>query len=264
MPDWLLIMALIAFPAIFLNIRLGQNGFLITALFGFALLSLQDRPKLAGVLIGLLCIKPHLALMFPIALFAIGAWQAIVVAAITVFLISALSYLVLGGDSWIGWLNSLDIARNILETYSFHWKFSPSIFSFLRLLDAPLPLAYGAQILLAIFAGIIVWRIWRTCPVASIRQGVLVLASLLASPYIFDYDLTLLAIPMILFVKASMQYGWLKGDREILILVWLTPLVMILIAVYTFIQIGPLFTLLMMAAFLRKQAKLVGKFGVDH
>ena len=50
-PETLLIAA--AFPAVFVNIGHGQNGFLTAALLGGALHWLDRRPWLAGVLIGL-------------------------------------------------------------------------------------------------------------------------------------------------------------------------------------------------------------------
>ena len=62
-----------AAPAGLINLLDGQNAFLTAALAGFALLWLQRRPVAAGVLIGLLAIKPHLAVLFPLALELGGA-----------------------------------------------------------------------------------------------------------------------------------------------------------------------------------------------
>jgi len=67
-PETLLIAA--AFPAVFVNIGHGQNGFLTTALLGGALHLLDRRPWLAGVLIGLLTYKPQFGVLIPIALLA--------------------------------------------------------------------------------------------------------------------------------------------------------------------------------------------------
>jgi len=60
-PETLLIAA--AFPAVFVNIGHGQNGFLTAALLGGALLLLDRRPWLAGVMIGLLAYKPQFGAM---------------------------------------------------------------------------------------------------------------------------------------------------------------------------------------------------------
>lgn len=55
--DWLLLA--VAFPAVLINIRHGQNGFLTAALLGGALAVLERRPLLAGILFGLLAYKPR-------------------------------------------------------------------------------------------------------------------------------------------------------------------------------------------------------------
>src|ERR1700722_14711156 len=71
-PETLLIAS--AFPAVFVNIGHGQNGFLTAALLGSALQLLDRRPWLAGVLIGLLAYKPQFGVLIPVALLAGGGW----------------------------------------------------------------------------------------------------------------------------------------------------------------------------------------------
>src|SRR5204863_3126413 len=72
-----------AAPAGLITLLDGQNALLTGALAGFALLWLDRRPILAGVLIGLLAIKPHLAVLFPLALLAEARWRTIAAAAAT-------------------------------------------------------------------------------------------------------------------------------------------------------------------------------------
>ena len=61
-----------AYPGILSNLVVGQNGFVTAGLLGGSLLLLQRRPVLAGCLIGLLSFKPHLGILFPLALIAGG------------------------------------------------------------------------------------------------------------------------------------------------------------------------------------------------
>ena len=63
--DWLL---MLAFPALLVNLRNGQNGCLTAALFGLGAWFASRRPWLAGVFVGCLVIKPTLAVLFPLAL----------------------------------------------------------------------------------------------------------------------------------------------------------------------------------------------------
>ena len=80
-PETLLVA--LAFPAVFVNIGHGQNGFLTAALLGGALHLLDRRPSLAGVLIGLLAYKPQFGVLIPVALLAGGRWNTIGAAAAT-------------------------------------------------------------------------------------------------------------------------------------------------------------------------------------
>ena len=77
-----------AFPAVFVNIGHGQNGFLTAALLGGALQLLDRKPWLAGVLIGLLAYKPQFGVMIPIALLAGGRWRSIAAAVATIAALS--------------------------------------------------------------------------------------------------------------------------------------------------------------------------------
>src|ERR1700743_2088186 len=54
---WLPVAA--AFPAAFINLGHGQNGFLTAGLLGAALLSLPRRPVISGILFGLLAYQPQ-------------------------------------------------------------------------------------------------------------------------------------------------------------------------------------------------------------
>src|SRR5215469_8428047 len=94
-PETLLIAA--AFPAVFINIGHGQNGFLTAALLGGALQLLDRRPWLAGMLIGLLAYKPQFGVLIPVALLAGQRWSSIAAAVATVAALVAISFATLGG-----------------------------------------------------------------------------------------------------------------------------------------------------------------------
>src|ERR1700722_15089493 len=83
-PGWLWAAPVLAFPAIFWTFGLGQNAFLTAALFGGFTLLLDRRPALAGMLLGLLCYKPHFGLLAPVGLVRGGHWKAFLAAGATV------------------------------------------------------------------------------------------------------------------------------------------------------------------------------------
>ena len=98
-PLWLPVAA--GFPAVFINLGHGQNGFLSAGLFGAALLALPARPILSGLLFGLLAYKPQLALVMPFALLAGGQWRSVLSAGITIMALVGLTALIFGlGLAW--------------------------------------------------------------------------------------------------------------------------------------------------------------------
>ena len=52
----------------------------------------------------------------------------------------------------------------------------------------------------------------------------MVAASLLASPFLLDYDLTLLAIPLAWSAREGLRDGFAPGEKSVLVLAYLLPL----------------------------------------
>ena len=109
-------LTLLAFPGVYINAMHGQNGFLTTALMAGVAATLPSSPVWAGVLLGGLVFKPHLLVLAPVLLIATRRWSAIAAAAVTAAGLCLLSVLVLGPDSWRGFLANAGLARAALET----------------------------------------------------------------------------------------------------------------------------------------------------
>ncbi|NDU92096.1 MAG: DUF2029 domain-containing protein [Ferrovum sp.] len=244
---------LASFSGVWLNLLRGQNGFLTAGLAGLALLHLEKRPVFAGVAIGLLSIKPHLVLMFPVALIAIGAWRTLIVAFITALGVLAAGMGVLGMDTLSAWIHSLDIARQYTESNGPEfWVHMPTIFAFCRLLGVSIAVSYITHIVVALGAVCSVWWVWRHCHEHSLRAAMLTTATLLISPYVLEYDLAWLALPMAWVSSLALRQGWLRGERETMVLAWILPLLCVVIAKTTSIQIGPWGVLLLGWIILRR------------
>ena len=91
----------LAFPATFVNLGHGQNGFLTASLLGGALLLLDKRPIVAGVLVGLLAYKPQFGLLIPLVLLATARWRVIGAAVATVFVAAAVATALFGVKVWV-------------------------------------------------------------------------------------------------------------------------------------------------------------------
>ena len=239
-----------ATPAGLIGLLDGQNAFLTVALAGFALLWLERRPIAAGVLIGLLALKPHLAVLFPLALLAEGRWRSIAAAAVTVIVLTVASFLAFGWEIWAAFLRHLPMTEAMGETGAVPWGTMPSAYVFVRALGASVAVARGLQIAVAVFAGGVVWRAWRNrAGPFEAKAATFLAGSLLVSPYLFYYDLIWAALAVAWLALLGLRSGFRRGEREIYLFAWLAPAVMPPVFALTSLQLGfPALLLLLLAA----------------
>jgi Glycosyltransferase family 87 len=236
-PETLLIAA--AFPAVFINIGHGQNGFLTAALLGGALHFLDRRPWLAGVLIGVLAYKPQFGVLIPIALLAGQRWNTIAAAAATVAALVALSFAMLGGDVWHAFLDSMKFTQTIvLEQGDTGWEKIQSIFSAARNFGADVPTAYAIQGALALLLAASIAWLWHSDAAFELKAAALALGSLLATPYVLDYDLVVLAVAIAFFARYGFSRGFRDYEISLLAAAWLVPLLSRAVAGTTGIPLG--------------------------
>jgi hypothetical protein len=198
----------LAFPAVFVNLTHGHNGFLTAALLGGALLVLDRRPVLAGVLIGLLAYKPQFGLLVPLVLAATGRWATFASASVTVIAMAAAATALFGPAIWPAFIASLEPTRTIvLEQGDTGFHKIQSVFVTVRLWGGPGALAHAAQgaVFLAL-AGLLV-VIWRGPAALEIKAATLTLASLLATPYSLDYDLIVVGVAIAFLTRYAMREG---------------------------------------------------------
>lgn len=217
--------ALIAFPGVFINFGNGQNGFITTALFGGGLLALEKRPWLAGAILGALSYKPQFFVVIPLVLAAAGYWRALLATVISAITLMALSYAVFGHEVWQAFFDSAELTRTIvLEQGSTGWQKIQSVFSLTRMWGGSIYLAYTAQITIAAFALIAAALVWRNKQTTlATRAAALCGAMLLSTPYLLDYDLIVLAIPLAFLATQGVRQGFLRYEKQLLIALWLLP-----------------------------------------
>lgn len=252
---WLALPAF-AFPATFINIGHGQNGFLTAALFGGGLLLLSRQPILAGVLFGCLAFKPQLALVLPIALLAAGRWRTILAAAITAIGLAGLSLLVFGIETWDGFFGVSSLARAALEQNLVGSQKMQSAFAAVRLLGGDVVLAYAVQAVVAIAVCAVLVVLLRQRPGSSAEAPAVAAAALLMSPFLLDYDLVLLAVPLAWAAREGARTGFLPWEKLVLMIGFLLPLLSRLFATGLGIPLAPL-TLLAVFGVVIRRAYLV-------
>jgi alpha-1,2-mannosyltransferase len=252
--DWLLLA--LAFPAVLINIGHGQNGFLTAALLGGALVLLDRRPLIAGILFGLLVYKPQFGLMIPIALLAGAHWRSLTAAAATVVVLTLVTTFAFGLQVWPAFLASTHFSRTVvLEQGNTGWEKIQSLFSWARMWGAPIPLAYAMQGVLTVAIGIATVRLWRSAASPPLKTASLCLAAILATPYTLDYDMMVLGPAIAFLAVDGLARGFDPWEKTAIAALWLVPIAARSVAQITLIPIGVI-AMLSMFFVIMKRAEL--------
>jgi arabinofuranan 3-O-arabinosyltransferase len=202
-----------AFPAVLANAVIGQNGFLTAALIGGTLLFMDRRPILAGVLLGLLTYKPHLGLLFPVALIAGRHWRVFVSAAVAAMLLAAASWLAFGTECWQAFFASIGHSEQaFLSQGHGDWGKLQTAFGLMRTLGSSEALAWTVQAAISLITAGAIALLWRRDGAQEIKSAALGCGVLLATPYLYAYDLVVLALPLAFLFRLGRTHGFLRHE----------------------------------------------------
>lgn len=229
----------LAFPGLWLGIAQGQMQFVVGALLGGALLALRRHPALAGVLIGLLTVKPHLAVLLPLALLAGRQWRAIAWAAASSVASLGVSVAVLGPGTLARWFDGMGLVAASVDDGSLPVFKFVTPYTALRLLGLPYLPAIVLHAAVAVVAAAAVAVVWRRTSDVRVCGSALVVGTFLVSPYAADYDLAALAFPIAWMALLGLERGWLRGDRNLLVVTWLLPMLTGPVAALTHVCVTP-------------------------
>jgi len=216
----------LGYPPVLVNAGYGQNGFLSAALLGWATCALGRWPVLAGICFGCLAYKPQLGLIVPLALAVAGRWRCFVAATATVLALAAAAALVFGPDIWLAffaangqmqfWLQSDDI--NYLDKWI-------TVFGALRLHGGSLPVAYTAQAVVMLLSAAMLLVTLRQRPGGLAEGAAITACAPFCAPFMLEYDLVILAVPMAWMLAEGLRGGFLRGERAVLLAAYFGPAV---------------------------------------
>jgi alpha-1,2-mannosyltransferase len=205
------------------------------------------------VLIGLLAYKPQFGVLIPVALLAGGRWSSIGAAAATVAALVALSFVTLGGGVWHAFADSMTFTQTVvLEQGGTGWEKIQSIFSAVRMWGAGVHTAYAVQTALALMLAASLAWLWRGDAAFELKASALASGSLLATPYVLDYDLVVLAVAIAFFVRHGLRRGFRTFEISVLAAAWIVPLLSRGVAGVTGIPLGLLVLLTFYLVTLRR------------
>jgi hypothetical protein len=221
---WPAIATLLLCPAVPFNVLTGQNAFYTAALLVGAFLTTARRPILCGVLVGVLSLKPQLALMAWVALAASRQWRTLGSAVATGGVLVLASVAVLGVDIWRAW-GDLVIGGGHYQSWINVGRLNGiSVYACVSWLGAPAAVASAAQAAVTVGAAGVTYWVYRQTAATPLRLAVLLAATILAAPHASNSDAVLLGLAASFFVTA-IPWGKLRAYQlTIAAAVWISPL----------------------------------------
>ena len=219
------------------NFIAGQSGALTAGLIGAALLTLERRPIVAGVFVGCLSYKPQFGILFPVALVAARQWRTIASAAATAVLLAGVSIAMFGIEPWTQFPREL-LAQAGVNLFvgpgqganPGPWGQVQSVYGLVRRLNGGPAIAWPGQGTATFGMAVIVWLVWRSRAQYTLKAAVLSAAVLVATPYVFAYDLQAIAVPVAFLALDQIDRGLLRGEQTTLLALFGASLVVFAMA----------------------------------
>jgi hypothetical protein len=240
----------IAFPIIMNNSLAGQNGFLTAALIGGTLYLMPMRPVLAGICLGLLTYKPQYGLLFPLVLIATSQWTVFFSAAVTAVALAFMSWLAFGTESWQAFFHWMPMFSKafLVEGKATWWKLQSTL-SMVRYFGGSEMLAWTCQWIVSGAVAIGLVLMWRSPQVRySLKAASLAVGTVLTTPYLFMYDMMVLAIAVAYLVRLGLAGGFQPYEIRALV----CALGLFLVFTFSGIPTGLAATLIIAALVLRR------------
>jgi hypothetical protein len=231
--DWRILIPVMLSPAALFCLISGQSSFLVAAMT-IAIFALLDRkPYAAGMLIGLLSIKPQLGILFPFMLMASGRWRVFIAAAATAVALVGITAALFGEQVWIDFVvKGLPVQGLVLaDPDRIATPFFPTVYMNLRGLDLGTTAAMSVQAVfsaLAVAAVIWAFRFRKRADPADM-MALFLACSVAASPYLLAYDL----LPLTFAAVVLLAGGRLDAPgRRLVQLVYWTPALQLALGTY--------------------------------
>lgn len=215
---------ILVFPGALVAAGHAQNGFVTGALLVAGVALLDRRPLIAGALLGALVIKPHLALLVPFWLAAGGRWRAFAAAGCSAAALLALSWAAFGTETMLAYTTSWDASAKLMQVADADFYLRMSTLYAQLCLFIPTGPALAAQAAVAL-AGIVLSALsWRRFGQDGVATGALMLAcTALASPYLFNYDLPFLVLPVLWLAVRGLADGFRPYEKLALVALYFAP-----------------------------------------
>ena len=192
-------------PAMQINLRAGQNGFLTAGLLGlFALLWLRKDDR-SGLVLGAMIIKPHLAIAAAAFVLLQKAWARAIWAVCFVVGSSVAVTILFGWNIWGAFRQATSASIAMILAGDFPIERMSSVYAaaYRFGLDSASAMAIHIVFAGAVLLGLTVAT--RRCGDVRTLLAITMTATAFLSPYNYDYDLTILAVALALMAPKLVE-----------------------------------------------------------
>jgi alpha-1,2-mannosyltransferase len=249
---WAWISPVLAFPAVFWTVGVGQNAFLTAALLGGFTLLIDRRPVSAGMLLGMVCYKPHFGLLAPIALAVGRHWRAFWAAMATITVLAGLSVVFFGRETWVAYFVAFAGSPEIYQSGRVAFAGMVTPLGAARMLGFTPGCAYAAQAVSAMLMAGLTALFWRRGTSLPLRAASLLAATLLAAPLVLVYDDLLALVAVGWLVREARDGGFLPWEKIILLATYPLSLLTWTAGTVWQVPLGPFVSVAILALCLRR------------
>jgi hypothetical protein len=153
--------------------------------------------------------KPQYGLLFPLVLIAAAQWTVFLTAAVVAIAMAVMSWFAFGTESWqafFHWMPAFSQAF-LTEGKAPWWKMQ-SLFALIRYFGGAEQLAWILHWILSAAVAVVLAVMWRSRVSYSLKAAALAIGTLLVTPYLFMYDMMVLAIPVAFLVRIGLRTGF--------------------------------------------------------
>jgi alpha-1,2-mannosyltransferase len=197
---------LFAAPVTAVSVMHGQTGLLTAAALVGALALLDRRPVVAGLIAGLVTLKPHYAVLFPLAALVAARPTALLGYAASAGGLALAGLAATGLDGYLRWLERTGEATAMLEA-GFPVEKLASVYVALARIGVPEPAAMAAHLACALAGAGAALVLLRRVGLTPPALAAVAVASTLISPYAWDYDLVIWALAAVLLAGWCAEQG---------------------------------------------------------
>lgn len=233
-------------PAVVYCAIVGEVSLFATASAAAGFATLNRRPGLAGAFFGLVTLKIQLALILPVCLLAGRHYRSLLAMFVTATVLEAAGIALAGMHSLPAFLATSHEILGVVAHRPELLPRLPTVYSLLVGLSLAPAVAIVCQAIVSLADIVAVFVIWRRSNDLAVRTLAWAAGAVLATPFIYDYDLVIFVVPLAAIAKSRWKQGIAWSDAIVMSILWWGSFGVRYLAGAAGFQAGPLLVALLL------------------